>query len=221
MFWIVTAFLTFISVTYLFYNVDINNKNHKYKVYGLMAFSCITALSLYLYLGKADMPDFPYIERQDVKNIDLPHDIKNLPLDTIIHKIEQRLANNPEDKKGHLVLAQINAKLGKFAHALTSYEKYFSLTKKDIHKAPSIWGDYAEVMILNNDNIIGDRAHEIYSQILSVDKNNMRAYFFILIYNNQQNNTSFINTQCQNISLSDNDIWSQRIQLLCNKISKN
>lgn len=110
------------------------------------------AVVFYLQSGSPHVPNFPFAERTDVRPSATavaqpgpthPGD-NGMPMDAAIQTLERRLADNPEDIDGWILLARSHGGSGNMQAAADAYAKAVPLT--DRH--PMILADWAEARLM-------------------------------------------------------------------------
>jgi cytochrome c-type biogenesis protein CcmH len=92
-------------------------------------------------------------------------------LENMLVALQQKLANNPNDAKGWVVLARSLAQLQRFAEAEQAYEKATQLVKNDAQ----LLADYAEVSALAAGKKLAGKPAALIEKALVIDPQNIKA----------------------------------------------
>lgn len=102
-------------------------------------------------------------------------------VDTMIGRLEQKLAANPEDGEGHRMLGWAYLMTDRPTEALAPYKRALALLPQD---AASRSG-YAEALIAIDDGTVSDEAMAQVRQALALDPGDHRARYFAARYDLQ------------------------------------
>ena len=145
------------------------------------------ALGMYLYLGQPQLPDQPLAQRQlDQKQNDIAH-----AADTaedrerafeLLRQLEQRLAENPNDIEGWLVLAEIYEMGQRYGDAAAAYEKVAGLTNRH----PEALAAWAESLIVEDGSVVSQLAADLLKEVKEKDPSDPRSYFYLALASQQR-----------------------------------
>lgn len=125
-------------------------------------------LCLYLMKGAPGLPSQPLEARLEQPGNDLAISIV---------KVEQHLAQNPDDGKGWEVLAPIYLKTNRIVDAELAYRNVIRLLGPSAER----FGSLGEVLIIKAGGIVTAEARSTLQQSLALDANNPRALFYLAL----------------------------------------
>jgi cytochrome c-type biogenesis protein CcmH len=139
---------------------------------GIAAVVTLIALSLYLWLGSPHLPDQPHAEREDVR--------QEAARQRMISQIEQRVAADPNDVRGRLILARVYISEGRPKDSVALYEAVLEIASKNPHVLKSfaaeakVTAEQAEAGLMAEaatghlfENIKSERARMLIAQALA------------------------------------------------------
>lgn len=142
---------------------------------GLMLFAVpAVALGLYLRLGQPGRPDLPLASRSIAP--------QNQDIATLIQRIEQHLARNPNDGRGYEVVAPVYLRSGRFADAAFAYRKVLTL----LGPSASRHADLGEALVAEKDGMITAEARESFEKSLAIDPKYAKAQFYLALAREQE-----------------------------------
>ena len=133
-----------------------------------ICFVPLLALGLYGYVGAPGIPDDPLQAR-----LDAPPATMDLP--TAIAKIEQHMAQHPDDGKGWAVLAPIYVRLGRFDDAERAYQNEIRLLGPSAER----WGALGEAEVFAGSGTITSQATAAFQHAVALDAASPRANFYL------------------------------------------
>ncbi|HOY71085.1 MAG TPA: tetratricopeptide repeat protein, partial [Methylotenera sp.] len=86
-------------------------------------------------------------------------------IDALLGKIKAKLAQNPNDVEGWLLLARSNASLGNFEEALPAFEKASVLAPNDA----DLFADYADVLAIANGYKLAGKPEALLERALEIN----------------------------------------------------
>ncbi|WFU02863.1 c-type cytochrome biogenesis protein CcmI [Rhizobium sp. CB3171] len=128
----------------------------------------VVCLCLYLVKGNPGLPSQPLQAR-------LEHPGNDLAISIV--KVEQHLAQQPDDGKGWEVLAPIYLKTGRIGDAELAYRNVIRLLGPNAERL----GNLGEVLIMKADGIVTAEARSSLQQSLALDADNPRALFYLAL----------------------------------------
>jgi cytochrome c-type biogenesis protein CcmH len=96
-------------------------------------------------------------------------------IEEAIAKIEARLAAHPDDATGWRMLGRSRVMTGRYAQAVTAYDKAIALTGG---LDPGLRLDLAEALVLTNDAAGQARARQLVDEVLKSDPANQKALWY-------------------------------------------
>ena len=92
-------------------------------------------------------------------------------MEQLISKLEQRLADNPRDEEGWLVLAQTNMMMQRFDQAASAMEKLYQLNSE----SPDVLARYADTLTMANNGRFTSKANQLIEKALSLDPSHVHG----------------------------------------------
>ena len=129
----------------------------------LTVFIPVTALLVYLSVGS---PSALIEESQQFAS-----ENGQPSLEQLVEKLEQRLAQQPNDEQGWLVLAQTNMMMQRYDHAVKAMEKLYQLNSE----SADVLARYADSLTMANNGRFDDQAKSLISSALDIDPNHVHA----------------------------------------------
>jgi cytochrome c-type biogenesis protein CcmH len=91
--------------------------------------------------------------------------------DVALQELEAKLAKNPQNPDGWLVLARSYSELQRYADAVRAYKELVKLVPKEAQ----IWTNYADAMAMNNNQSLLGEPTEFINKALELDPDNTTA----------------------------------------------
>ena len=126
------------------------------------------AIGLYTQIGAPGIPDDPLQAR-----LDAPASTMDLP--TAIAKIEQHIAEHPDDGKGWAVLAPIYVRMGRFDDATRAYANEIRLLGPSADR----WGAMGEAEVFGKGGTVDDDAKAAFEHAVAIDPDSPRPSFYL------------------------------------------
>jgi len=104
-------------------------------------------------------------------------------MEQLFRMAEERLAKEPNDAKGWLLLARAKSSVGRFADALKAYDKATALLPNDA----DVWADYADAAAGFSQGDMKGRPLELINKSLAIDGKNVKALLLRGTYEIQAN----------------------------------
>ncbi|MFG1391423.1 c-type cytochrome biogenesis protein CcmI [Xanthobacter agilis] len=123
---------------------------------------------LYLYLGTPDLPGAPLAER-----LAAPADRGDVAI--LVRKVEDHLAQNPNDGAGFEVLAPIYLRLGRFDDAARAYAQAIRLQGPTALRYSAL----GEVLVMAANGIVTADALKAFQDAAKLDPTEPRASYFL------------------------------------------
>lgn len=89
----------------------------------------------------------------------------------MVDSLAQKMAANPSDPKGWILLARSTTALGRFAEANKAYERALALQPNDAN----LLADYADAAVMGQQGRFDGKPYQIIQQALKIDPVNMKA----------------------------------------------
>ncbi len=140
----------------------------------------IAATALYLYLGRPDLPDLPLAARNDLPGSEarLAGEVggTSLPnVEKMVARLEKRLAEQPDDLDGWLMLARSNIVLGRYEGAARAYQK----AEKLAPDLQGVAGALGEALTLAAQGVVTPGARAAFERELERNPSDPRARFYV------------------------------------------
>jgi cytochrome c-type biogenesis protein CcmH len=128
------------------------------------------AVALYAALGTPDLPDAPLAAR-------LAGPTEGQSLDTLIARVEQHLARNPEDGQGWAVLAPVYLKAGRAADAAAAYQNAIRILGSDADRQAGL----GEALTALADGIVTADARAAFERAAALDATAIRPKLYLAL----------------------------------------
>lgn len=90
---------------------------------------------------------------------------------TALKALQDKLAQNPKDPEGWLLLARSLAQMERYAEAATAYDKLTQLVPNEAQ----LWADYADALAMANGQSLVGKPTVLLDKALAIDPNNAKA----------------------------------------------
>lgn len=134
------------------------------------------ALFTYLTLGSPDLADQPLSAR-------LEDTQQNRSMATLVAKVEQHLADNPNDGRGWDVLAPVYMRLGRTGDAVVAYRNAIRLVGSDVRRET----DLGEALVILSEGIVTAEARAAFDRAVALDPKAVKPRFFLALALGQEN----------------------------------
>ncbi|ADZ71332.1 c-type cytochrome biogenesis protein CcmI [Polymorphum gilvum] len=128
------------------------------------------ALALYLVLGSPDYPDQPLAAR-------LAEPTEGQRVETLVARVEQHLASNPEDGKGWEVLGPVYMRLGRPQEAARAYANAIRLLGSTEQRE----SDYGEALVIVNRGIVNADARAAFERAVALAPDAVKPRYFLAL----------------------------------------
>jgi cytochrome c-type biogenesis protein CcmH len=149
----------------------------KWLKWSIVAFLLVVSISLYLSLGRPDLPSQPLAARLENPGNDMA---------VLIVKAERHLAANPEDGKGWDVLAPIYYNALRIADAEKAYRNAIRL----LGPTPIRLDGLAETLMAGANGVVTEETRKVLEQSLTLEPDNPRAKFYVALSLEQARQTA-------------------------------
>jgi cytochrome c-type biogenesis protein CcmH len=126
------------------------------------------ALPLYARIGSPDVPEAPLAARLDA-------DPARMDLPTALARIEQHLAEKPEDGRGYAVVAPVYMRIGRYDDAVRSYASALRL----LPETATLQADYGEALTAVQQGIVNADARKAFERALALAPGLLKARFYL------------------------------------------
>jgi len=135
---------------------------------GAIVFVPLLALGLYTTVGAPGVPDDPLQARLNAPP-------SRMDLATAIAKIEQHMAEHPDEGKGWAVLAPIYVRMGRFDDAARAYQNEIRILGPDADR----YGALGEAEVFSRGGTVDDAAKDAFTHAVALDPSSPRAAFYL------------------------------------------
>ena len=131
-----------------------------------------TAFALYAVLGDPGVPSVPFTQRQVQEP--LTADAEDEEVNRLAAQLAARMAENPEDPRGWLLLARTYRTIERYGEAAEAFGQAIErgLDEPEVHAAQG------EMLIAVADGVIGPEARRAFAAALEKDPANIRARYY-------------------------------------------
>src|SRR5262249_12314124 len=126
------------------------------------------AIAVYLALGSPDLPGQPLAQR-----IAQAHG-GDQPVQALFARVEQRLAEHPDDGRGLEVAAPIYMRVGRYDDAVKARRNAVRLLGPTAER----WSDLGEALIAQGNGVVTGAAKEAFDNALKIDAKDVTARFY-------------------------------------------
>ena len=132
----------------------------------------LAAVGLYLGLGNPGIPAMPFAERPVPA---APSEIADEgDMAALISRLAERLAEEPDNRDGWMLLGRSYAEIGWFDAAAEAYRQAIALGFDDAE----VQGALGEMLAAQADGVIGPEARNAFAAALAQDPRNSRALYY-------------------------------------------
>lgn len=128
------------------------------------------ALPAYLATGRPDLPGQPLAERRAA-------DPQAAELAELVSRIERHLAGNPNDGRGHEVVAPVYARMGRFDDAARARREAIRL----LGETPTRLADYGEALTAAAGGVVSTDAKLPFQRALDLDPTFAKARYYVAL----------------------------------------
>jgi cytochrome c-type biogenesis protein CcmH len=137
----------------------------------------ILALAIYGAHGSPHLPGLPLSARLDERS-------DRLDLAKALQRIEDHLAQNPQDGRGWEVVAPVYLRLGRIDDSVRAYEAALRLLGDNTARLTS----YGEVLVFSKEGIVPSEARVAFEKALKADPVSPKARFYLALSAEQDGN---------------------------------
>ena len=135
----------------------------------------IGSLALYLKLGHPELMPKPLAARDgEIAKMQAATKL-NSGMSDVIDKLEAKLADNPDGIDGWMLLGRSYLAIGRLDKSLSAYENAVAINKN----YPDLLSSYGEIMVMDAKGSVSEIAVAIFKQALILNKDDVRARFFL------------------------------------------
>ncbi|HIP80429.1 MAG TPA: c-type cytochrome biogenesis protein CcmI, partial [Kiloniellaceae bacterium] len=125
----------------------------------------LAGVGLYLGYGSPGLPGLPFAERQGGSSQEA---------EMLVAQLEARLAGNPEDAEGWLILARVYERMARYGQAAEAYRRIIDLGRGGAEVHASL----GEVLVAAANGQVGRDARLAFAQAIEMDPANPRARYY-------------------------------------------
>lgn len=136
----------------------------------------LAALALYLYIGQPNSPDQPFTERRQAIEKEQAQAVE---MRGAIELLAKRMAENPSDTQGWLLLARSYLAVEQTDKAVDAYAQAFRRSNHDL----AIGVDYAEAMVIaaGSDRPMPGAARDLFKEVRQAQPLDPKARFYLAV----------------------------------------
>lgn len=131
----------------------------------VVALMPLAGLGLYVTLGTPGLPGLPFAERDDGSGREAA---------MLVAQLESRLAGDPQDAEGWLVLARVYERMGRYDDAAAAYRRIVGLGRG----GPEVLASLGEVLVAAAGGQVGRDARLAFAEAIEADPGNPRARYY-------------------------------------------
>lgn len=128
----------------------------------------LAGVGIYALLGSPGIPGAPLAAR-----LAAPPERGDIAI--MVRKIEDHIAQNPQDGKGYEVLAPVYLRLGRIDDAVRAY----AMTIRLLGPTAERYGAMGEALVVGGGGLVSAEASEAFAKALSLDPADARASYFL------------------------------------------
>jgi cytochrome c-type biogenesis protein CcmH len=128
------------------------------------------ALPVYIARGTPEMPGFPLASRPQPP----PQPGGQVDVASALQQIEAHLQRNPQDGRGHEVVAPVYLRMGRHAEAVRSYTAALRILGPTAERHASL----GEALVYQAEGVVTAEAKAAFSAALAIDPTHVKARFF-------------------------------------------
>jgi cytochrome c-type biogenesis protein CcmH len=152
----------------------------------------LAAIGLYAWIGSPEVPAVPFSEQaaRQAAEATAPRDAAEgtLPdVETMLARVRERLAENPDDLRGWAILARSAAAIGQFDEAIAAYDQAIRLAGDEA----DLLGGKAEAMILKAQGQVPAEARAILREAVKRDPENARVRYYLALAKQQDGDSKW------------------------------
>jgi cytochrome c-type biogenesis protein CcmH len=136
------------------------------------------ALPVYLTRGAPDLASFPLASREQAK----PANPQDLNIAAAIQQIETHLAQNPDDGRGHEVVAPIYLRLSRHDDAVRAFAAALRLLGPTADRHANL----GEALAFQGNGVVTAEARAAFDAALALDAKHVKARFFLALAAQQE-----------------------------------
>jgi cytochrome c-type biogenesis protein CcmH len=142
----------------------------------LAAFVTAGTIGIYLIVGSPDLPDQPLAARNSPLD-PVAEEHGNTDLDAMTARLAQRLADNPDDSDGWILLARSYTAAGRIPDAVDAYGSLFELTGG----VPAYEGEFAEILVRAANGTVTPQARDLFASVQRRLPQDPRAGYYLAL----------------------------------------
>ena len=153
--------------------------------FGLVFFLSIGSVAVYSYLGSPTLGNLAFVDRDIEKERKAQSGGQAVSeMTTVIDRLEQKLATDPNNLEGWLMLGRSAISMGQFPRAVKAYEQALALSPGNI----DVLIDYAETLVLSNEGQVTEDALKSFKYAHKTNAAHPKARYYIALHHAQAGN---------------------------------
>jgi len=126
----------------------------------------VLALAIYLPLGSPGLRDFPFAERRPDATA---------PLDDLVARVQQHLAEVPTDGRGWTILAPVLERLGRYDEAVQAFRNVITYVGESAARR----ADLGEALTMAANGVVTAEARTEFQRAVTLDRDDAKANYFL------------------------------------------
>jgi cytochrome c-type biogenesis protein CcmH len=135
-------------------------------------------LPLYAFRGTPDLPSFPLASRQQ----EAPRASETPDIAAALQQIETHLAKNPEDGRGHEVVAPVYMRTGRYAEAARAYGAAIRILGPTAGRQANL----GEALVFANEGVVSAEARTAFEAAVAAEPKQVKGRFFLALAAQQE-----------------------------------
>ena len=170
---------------------------------GALLFVPVFSIGFYVLVGESS-------PGQVIAKQDASPSSNDPSLSEVIKSAERRLAENPADAKGWILIAPVYLRMGRTEDAVNAYRQALQYSDRE----PEIVSALAEAMVIMSDGAVNGEALALFEEVLVTDPQNVQAGYYIGLASAQSGQTENARSIWQGIvdRATGEEPWLPRLQ---------
>jgi cytochrome c-type biogenesis protein CcmH len=131
------------------------------------------AFALYLWIGQPGIESRPFAERSAERVAETGREAADL--ETMVAGLRARLAEDPDDLEGWVMLGRSSLVLGRMGEAVEAYRRALALAPED----PDLRSALGEARVMAANGLVGPEARRNFEDALALNAGDVRARYYL------------------------------------------
>lgn len=141
-----------------------------------------TTLAVYMSIGSPTQQGAP-VEQRRADALEHPD---QADLGLLIEQLSERLREDPDSIEGWILLARSYRQMDRIGEAVSAYRRALAIGVED----PAVFAEFGDTLIAANGGTVPPEAIEVFRAVLSADREEPRARFYLGLASAQAGNTT-------------------------------